>query len=404
MLALFLFTGASALCGMAQTLEQLTFFRVLQGAGGGLLTPVGMAMLYRTFPPEERVGVSRILMFATILGPAFGPIVGGLMIEHLSWHWAFYVNVPVGTFALLVGYFLLHEHKEEGAGTFDLRGFLLAGVGFATFMYALSEGPSKGWLSPLILVCGGIGIVVLLVFVWHEIRIPHPMIQLGLLKNRLFRSTLSTSFFGSAGFLGILFLTPLFLQEARGLSPLESGLATMPEAIGVLVSTQFVARIYPRIGPRRLMFTGMMIVMVTALLMTTINEDTNIWIVRLLMFVVGLGMAYIFIPNSAASLATISREATGRATTIMSVQRQVGGALGIAVLSSILAWMGATELVNGVLQPNLDGYRLAYAGSAMFALIGGFFALRVPDADAAATMVTIPRRKRPSRIQRQSNV
>jgi MFS family permease len=178
----------------------------------------------------------------------------------------------------------------------------------------------------------------------------------------------------------------------------------MPEAIGVLVSTQFVARIYPRVGPRRLMFTGMAIVTVTALLMTSIDGDTNMWIVRLLMFVVGLGMAYIFIPNSAASLATISREATGRATTIMIVERQVGGALGIATLSSVLAWVGATQVVNGVMEPNLDGYRLAYVASALFAAIGGFFALRVPDADAAATMVVTPRRKRPSRIQRQPNV
>jgi MFS family permease len=179
----------------------------------------------------------------------------------------------------------------------------------------------------------------------------------------------------------------------------------MPEAVGVLVSTQLVARLYPHIGPRRLMFTGMVIVTITALLMATISETTNLWIVRGLMFIVGLGMAYIFIPNSAASLATISREATGRATTIMSVQRQVGAALGIAVLSSVLAYVGATHVVDGAIEPNLTGYRAAYACAAVFTVIGGFFALRVPDADAAVSMVKPPpRRPRRSGVQRQPNV
>ena len=115
LLALALFTAASALCGLAGSLNQLILFRILQGAGGGLLTPVGMAMLYRTYPPQERVGVARILMFATILGPACGPILGGFLIEQLSWRWAFYVNMPVGLAALLFGAFFLHEHREEGA-------------------------------------------------------------------------------------------------------------------------------------------------------------------------------------------------------------------------------------------------------------------------------------------------
>jgi EmrB/QacA subfamily drug resistance transporter len=388
LIALFIFTGASMLCGLSQSLEQLIVFRVLQGAGGGLLTPVGMAMLYRTFPPEERIGVSRILMFATILGPALGPILGGVLIEHLSWRWTFYVNVPVGIAALLVGYFFLNEHSEPEAGTFDLAGFALAGAGFASFMYALSEGPARGWTDPVIAVTGIVGIVLLTTFVFVELRHSSPMIQLGLLGNRLFRSMLTTSFFASAGFLGILFLTPLFLQEARGLTPLESGLATFPEALGVLASTQVVARIYPRIGPRRLMIGGMVIVTISALLLATIDQGTNIWLVRGYMFFVGVGMANIFIPNQAAALATISRAQTGRATTLTSVQRQVGSSLGIAVLSSILAFVGPTEIVNGVTRPNLEGYHFAFLAAAGFAVIGGLFATLVPDADAAITMVS----------------
>jgi EmrB/QacA subfamily drug resistance transporter len=387
LIALGLFTGASALCGLADSLGELVAFRVLQGAGGGLLTPVGMAMLYRTYPPQERVGVARILMFATILGPASGPIIGGLLIEQLSWRWAFYVNVPVGLSALVFGLLFLHEHREPAAGRFDVPGFLLAGGGFALVMYALSEGPSHGWSSPGIVLAAAAGAMVLAVFMTVELRVAAPMVQLRLLGNRLFRTTLSVSFCASAGFIGVLFLVPLFLQEARGASPLSSGLTTFPEAIGVVTSTQLVARLYPRIGPRRLMAFGLTLVAVVISLLCTIDLHSSPWLVRLLMFMIGVGMAYVFLPNQAASLATISREATGRAATMFSVQRQLGAAVGVAVLSSVLAAVGPTTLdAAGAEAPNLNAYRAAFLAAAGFAFLGAVIALGVPDRDAAATM------------------
>ena len=387
LLALTLFTGASALCGLAGSLNQLILFRILQGAGGGLLTPVGMAMLYRAYPPQERVGVARVLMFATILGPACGPILGGFLIEQLSWRWAFYVNLPVGLAALTFGALFLHEHREEGTGAFDIPGFLLAGTGFALVMYALSEGPTHGWSSPGIIAPGLIGAAVLAAFVMVELRVAAPMVQLHLLTNRLFRSTLTVSFFATGGFLGVLFLTPLFLQEGRGVSPLEAGLTTFPEALGVVVSTQIVARLYPRVGPRRLMAGGLAWVALDILLLCVFGLEGDPWLVRLLMFGLGVGMAYVFLPNQAASLATISSANTGRASTLSSVQRQLGSATGVAILSSVLAAFGPlTVAATGATIPNITAYRAAYLCAATFSLIGALLALRVPDADAAATM------------------
>ena len=202
LLALMIFTIASVLCGLAQSLDQLMFFRILQGAGGGLLTPVGMAMLYRTFPPEERVSVARILMFVTVIGPATGPVIGGFIIANWSWRWIFYINFPIGIIALVFGFLFLEENFEPKAGRFDLPGLVLAGVGFGTFMYALSEGPVKGWSSPSILISGTIGVVVLAIFVWHELRTPEPMVKLRIYHNRLFRRMSIVSLFATAGFLG----------------------------------------------------------------------------------------------------------------------------------------------------------------------------------------------------------
>jgi EmrB/QacA subfamily drug resistance transporter len=381
--ALAIFAIASMLCGLSQSLEQLVAFRVLQGAGGGLMTPVGMAMLYRTFPPAERVAVGRILMFATILGPALGPIIGGVLIERLSWHWAFFVNVPVAAVALLIGFFFLHEHREPAPGGFDLPGFVLGGAGLAAAMYALSEGPAHGWTSPGILGPGVVGLALIVGFVARELRTAEPMVDLRLLGNRLFRSTLVVSFFGSAGFIGVLFLIPLFLQEVQGASPLESGLTTFPEAIGVVTSTQIVARLYPRVGPRRLMCAGLIGLSVAILALGTIGlSSSNPWVVRVLMYFVGFCMAYVFLPNQAASLATISRAQTGRATTLTNVQRQVGGALGVAVLSSVVA--AATVFVDGPSDP--APYRYALYFAAAFALVGAISALQVPDEEAAETM------------------
>ena len=376
--ALALFVLASALCGLAQSLEQLVAFRVLQGAGGGMLTPVGMAMLFRTFPPRERVAVGRVLMFATILGPASGPIVGGVLIERLSWRWAFYVNVPVGLTAFLIGLLFLREHREPEPGGFDLPGFVLGGVGLATAMFALSDGPGRGWSSPEIVAAAVVGVIALVAFLMRELRAPEPMVDLRLLRNRLFRTTQVVSFFAAAGFVGVLFLIPLYLQTVRGASPLAAGLTTFPEAIGVVTSTQIVARLYPRVGPRRLMVVGLLIVASAIVLLAVVGLDGGPWTVRVLMFLVGAGMACIFLPNQAASLATISRAQTGRATTIANVQRQLGAAIGVAALSSVLAAAGGAGGDAGV-----EAFRAALFVAATFAIVGALAAVRVPDEEAA---------------------
>jgi EmrB/QacA subfamily drug resistance transporter len=392
LLALTLFTIASALCGLAQSYGMLILFRVLQGAAGGALTPVGTAMLYRTFPPSERVQVSRVLIFATILAPAIGPILGGFLVTELSWRWVFYVNVPIGILACLFGLIFLYEHKEATPGRFDLAGFLLAGTGLPLLLYALSEGPTSGWTSINIFGSALVGTLLLCAFVLIELRVPEPMIDLRLLHDRLFRITNMVSLFAYAAFLGTLFIAPLFLQEARGVSALVSGLTTFPEAIGVVLSTQLVARLYPRIGPRRLMAGGLTGVAIMMALLTLIGQDTSLWIMRALMFLIGAGMAYAFLPLRAAAFATISSASTGRASAFYSAQTQLGAALGVAVLGSVLSIIGPTTLsASGTVEPNLFAYHAAFLVAAMLALIAACIALAISDRDAAVTMRRKPR-------------
>jgi EmrB/QacA subfamily drug resistance transporter len=213
LLALALFSMTSALCGLAGNFTLLVLFRFLQGLAGGALAPVGTTMLYRTFPPAQRVRISSILIIPTVIAPATGPLIGGLLVDQLSWRWVFFVNVPIGVLAFLFGLFFLQEQRESAAGRFDLPGFLLAGGGLALVLFALSEGPSRGWTSPAILASALLGVLVLAVFVVIEQRKREPMLDLHLLNNRLFRTTNLVSLFSSAAFLGVLFVAPLFLQE-----------------------------------------------------------------------------------------------------------------------------------------------------------------------------------------------
>jgi len=385
--ALALFTLSSALCGLATSLPMLIGFRILQGIGGGAMTPVGTAILYRTFPPVERVQVSRILNIPTAFAPATGPVIGGLLVDKLSWHWIFYVNVPIGIAAFIFGLLFLQEFHERSAGSFDLAGFLLAGIGLALTMYALSEGPSYGWTSPSILSSLSIGLVCIAFFVFVELRSTHPILDLRLFRNRVFCTGNLISLFSGAGFLGLLYAGPLFLQQARGVSALTSGLTTFPEAVGVLVATQIVTRLYPGVGPRRLIVGGLTGVAIVMALMTLIGHDTSLWLMRSLMFLTGAGMAFSFTSVQAASYSTITSAQTGQASALYNAQRQIGASLGVALISSVMSAVGMTQLsTSGAIVPYFTAYHAAFIASAVLALIAAAIGLTIHDSDASATM------------------
>jgi EmrB/QacA subfamily drug resistance transporter len=387
LIALALFTGASALCGLAQSIDQLVLFRILQGAGGGMLTPVGMAMMFRVFPPEERVRASRILMVPTALAPALGPVLGGLLVDKASWHWVFFINLPVGIAAFVFGLIFLQEHRDPRAGRFDVPGFILSGAGFALLMYALSEGASKGWGSTIIVTTGIAGLILCVAMVFVELRVKDPMLDLRLLKDRLFVSTNIVSMINSAAFLGVLYVFPLMQQQAFGRSALETGLLTFPEAFGVVIATQWVSRLYPVIGPRRLMAGGLLGIAACAGLLALVDKDTPAALIVTLMFFTGASMAHVMIPMQAAAFARTAPADNGRASTIFNVQRQLGSALGVAVLASVLAGIGTvTVKTGGAVTPNLHAYHVACLVAAGLAVLGSIAALTIRDSDAASTM------------------
>jgi len=386
LVAIVVFTAASALCGLAQSLDQLIGFRILQGIGGGMLTPVGMAMLFRTFPPEERVRASSILVVPTAFAPAIGPVLGGLLVTDVSWRWVFYVNVPIGVAAFVFGALFVPEYRSAAPGRFDRLGFVLAGVGFGGLMYALSEGPSHGWTSPEIIGVGLAGAVLLALLTRVELRARQPMIHLRLLAERLFRTTTVVMFLGTAAFLGTLYLAALYFQDGLGTSALVSGLSTFPEALGVQVGAQIATRVYPVVGPRRQISTGLVGVAVTMVLLAFTGHG-DLWWIRGIMVLLGMSMAQVFVPSQAAAFAQISSADTGQASTLFNAARQMGSALGVAILSSVIAAIGVVHLGSGGHPTSqLSAYHWAFATAAGLALIAAAVAQRINDADAAPTM------------------
>ena len=389
--AIGLFTIASALCGLSTGLNELVAFRVLQGVGGAVMTPVGLAMLFRVYPPAERVRISSILAIFTALAPALGPVLGGLFTSYLSWRLVFFVNVPIGAAMLVFGAVMLAEHRPEHPGRLDVGGLALSGLGLGATMYGISEGPVLGWASAPVLSAIVVGVALLTALVVIELRIARPLVDLRLFGNHLFRAATSLYGLGSVAYLGALFLAALFFQDALGLSAVQAGLTTFPAALGTMAGGQLVTRVlYRRFGPRRIVTAGLLAVAATLVLMALVTPATSLWLVRLVMFGLGLGIACVFIPAQAFSMATITKAQTGRASSIFNAGKQLGGAVGVALLSTVLAAVsptrGPTGRSGGHVTVNLAAYHDAFFAAAAAALLAVTVAVTIRDADAAATM------------------
>jgi EmrB/QacA subfamily drug resistance transporter len=391
LVALVLFTLASGLCGAAMSVSELIVFRILQGVGGGMLTPVGMAMLFRTFPQHERMRASRILVVPTALAPSIGPVLGGLLVDQLSWRWVFFVNLPIGAAALVFGALFVSESHGEQAGSFDLAGFLLAGLGLAGLMYALGQGAGDGWTSATILASGLCGAALLALLWIHESRTAEPMLDVRLLANRLFGSSTLVTLLAFAAFLGMLYAFAQFQQLGLGRSPLESGLLTFPEAVGVMSFSQIISRLYLRTGPRRLAAGGMAGVAVLTVILSFETAATPLVWVVIVMYALGCSMSGVFLSLQTSAFAQISNSSTSHASSMYNAVRQIGAALGVSILATVISVVGpAPAGASGAAASSgsrVHAYHAAFLSASALAVMGAVVAWTlIRDADARSTM------------------
>jgi EmrB/QacA subfamily drug resistance transporter len=393
--ALVMFVLASGLCAEARDIKQLIAFRLLQGVGGGMLTPVGVTLLFRAFPPAERAKASAVLTIPTVLAPATGPVLGGFLTDTFGWRWIFRVNIPIGLFALAVAYFGLRKDDVTTKRPFDVRGFVLAAMGFPAIVYALERGAEEGWASTRILAAIAIAVVSLVALIFWSLRTPTPMLDLGLLRERMFRTTNIVSFASTMAFLGVVFILPQFLQRVAGFTAFQSGLATFPQAFGVIAMSKLAGSLYPKIGPRRMLAFAYFGLSMATVPFLFLSVDTSPWTIRFMMFMRGIFLAFTFIPLQAASYARITPEQTGRASAIYSTQRQLGAAMGVAILSTVLlsnipAKFGRTVVPVAERAGFTSAFHIAFAVAAAFTFVAGLLSLGIRDADAAATMQPKP--------------
>jgi EmrB/QacA subfamily drug resistance transporter len=363
----------------------------MQGVGGGMLTPVGTAMLFRAFPPEERAKASAVLVIPIAVSPALGPIIGGYLVEYHEWRWIFLINIPIGVLGLIVSGIFLREERQPSTGAFDVPGFLLGASGLASIVYALAEAGAHGFTDPKVVGFGMAGIALMTAFTLVELRVEHPMLDVRLFKDSLFRACNAISVASSGGLIGAIFLLPLLLQSQMGFSPFEAGLTTFPQAVGVSIMAPIAGQIYMRVGPRRMLAFGMFVSMVTSLAFVAIDIDTSVWAIAFVLLLRGMGFGVALIPLQAATYATISPRDTGRATAITNVVFQVAGALGVALLATVLTnrldAYGATLGDPAVSDEAFAAFHDAFIASAALSAVAAIIALvLVDDRKAAHTM------------------
>ncbi|HVP57047.1 MAG TPA: DHA2 family efflux MFS transporter permease subunit [bacterium] len=340
LLGLFTFTLGSFLCSIAWDLNALIAFRVLQGAGAGILQPVGMAIVTREFPPEKRGVALGFWAIAAAASVSLGPTIGGYLIDNYSWHMIFDVNIPIGIFAMTAVLVVLRERKAEAARAFDLIGFLSLSAFLTTLLLALSSGNSAwntgGWQSRYILTCFAISAVSLTVFLITEFSVEHPLIELSLFKNLDFAVTNAVMFMFGLGMFGSTFLLPIYLQNSLGYTPLQAGMVFLP--VGFLQGAVApVAGIFSdRYNPKIPLVAGVLLMAYTFYqfaFLAPVSESRDI---MLPLYLRGIAMGMLFTPLITVAISEIPVQKMAQASGLVNVIRQIGGSFGVAIFGTLL--------------------------------------------------------------------
>ena len=345
--ALVLFVFGSALCGLARSLPMLVVFRMIQGLGAGALQPTEQAILRQTFPPKEQGMAMALFGVAVVIGPAFGPTLGGYIVDNYTWPWIFYINLPVGALAIFMVTTFVHEPEDIRAANqamaaqqrkhMDFWGIGLLTVGVAALQYVLEEGEKDDWFdSRLITGLTAVAITALAAFVIRELSATVPAVNVALFRDKVFTSG---TLIGSVMFAMLLsqtFLLPVFMQELLGFTAVQSGIALMPRSLTMMVAMPIVGRIYNRVSPRLTVAFGVVLFSISAFIMSHYTLDTSSRDVMGVLVIQGVAFACLFIPLTTVALARIPRHRLADATGLNSLLRQIGGSLGLAIFASYI--------------------------------------------------------------------
>jgi EmrB/QacA subfamily drug resistance transporter len=355
--AVFLFMLGSAAAGSAWSVESLITFRVLQGLGGGMLMPIGMTILTKAAGPERVGRVMSVIGVPMLLGPIVGPILGGWLVDDVSWRWIFFLNVPIGLVTLYLGSRILDRDEPKPTEKLDVVGLLLLSPGLAALIYGLAKmaSPSEGVDSPQAYLPAGAGAVLVVLFIWHALRTPNALIDLKLFKDRGFSVAAVTMVLFVVAFFGSMLLFPLYFQQVRGEGALAAGLLLAPQGIGAMLMMPVAGLVVDRIGAARIAQTGIVVIVACMVLFTQLEHDTSYFLIGADLFVMGLGMGMTMMPIMSAALKTLRQEQVARASTSLNIIQQVAASIGTALLSVVLYNATTDKLAPLVAQATAQG-------------------------------------------------
>ncbi len=337
---LFLFTLGSLLCSISWNEMALILFRVLQGAGGGLLMPVGMAIVTREFPPEKRGLALGFWGIAAAASVSLGPTLGGYLIDNFAWHAIFDINVPVGAVGIFATLVIQREYKTSTSRSFDIIGFLSVSTFLTFLLIALSDGNAEwntgGWTSPFILICFALSLIGLVVFLAVDLSIRHPLIDLSLLKNLNFGMANLVLFIFGMGMFGSTFLLPLYLQNGLGYTAFQAGSLFLPIGLIMAVMGPVAGALSDRVSPKILSSFGIVLLAISLFVNKYLSLFSETSSIMFSLYLRGFGLAFIFTPLNTLSLSEISRERMAQASGLFNVIRQVGGSFGVAIMGTLL--------------------------------------------------------------------
>ncbi len=378
--AIGLFTLGSALCAAAQSIEMLITFRVLQGLGGGMLMPLGMTIMTRAAGPHRMGRLMAVLGIPMLLGPIMGPILGGWLIEHASWHWIFLINLPLGVGAMIYAWFILEKDAPQPSESFDFLGMALMSPGLALFLYGVSSIPgaangdygyTRVWVTAIT------GVLLVVAFVFHSFRPEHPLLDLRLFKNRNLTVSIITMFMFVAAFFGGLLLVPTYFQQVRGESALVAGLLVAPQGIGAMLTMPIAGTLSDRLPVGRIVPVGLVVIVIGFFGLTQVTATTPYPLLIAELFVLGLGMGASMMPLFTSALKTLRAPEVARGSTLLNINQQIGSSVGVAVISVILtAHLNASDLAKPAMAATLD--------PTLTDAVGGAAAVTAGLAEAAA--------------------
>ncbi|WP_068614046.1 MDR family MFS transporter [Paenibacillus tuaregi] len=338
-----LFTIGSVLCAFAQTPEQLIFFRILQGLGGGMVSPIGMAMVYRIAPADRRGSIIGMFGIPMLLAPALGPVLSGWLVEYVNWSWIFLINLPIGILGIWIGKKHLPSFQGHEAPSLDITGMILGPLAFALITFGVSEG-GVSWTSTRTLtglIAGGASLIL---FVISCLKKKQPLLELKIFRSSDFTRGIVTSWIMQAALFGTVLLFPLLLQQVKHYSPLSTGLILLPQAAGSMIFMPLAGRLFDKVGARPPLIAGMTLITGGLFAMSCLKSDTPLAILMVTLFLLGSGMGLSMMSLNTHVLNATPRHLVSRVTPLTSALQQVVVSFAIAGFTGYLGSRMTTHM------------------------------------------------------------